>query len=312
MDKNKGSIILLVTIFVGVAILAIAGGAGYKYFWKTRTEDKTIQKSVGETEKPAELSIITAKEKAIAIKEEGGRFCFLIETYLFLGGNKVNKFFCYFNKNALQEYLNRLDDIAVIPFIDITQGDYFMESFLGNIRRFDRLEDFVAYEDKLGNLGYVILEEEKYFAIINGKIFGPYDYARAKYAESVFSPDGRNFAYVAKDQDGWFVVFNGRESGKRYNFIGNSLPPIYDVYDIYWSNDSKKITYISVKQQGQDQYKYLVVIEGENDLLYESKLYDKIDILEGIEFSQDNKYINYKALEDNENEYKKITNRINW
>jgi Tol biopolymer transport system component len=112
----------------------------------------------------------------------------------------------------------------------------------------------------------------------------------------IFSPDGKKVAYVAKQENKYFVVVNGKE-GKVYDEI------ILDPPQLQFSPDSKKIVYIAKKDCIESKIEYegkeypiktgckeVVVVNGE-----EGKTYDDIETLV---FSPDSQKLAYRAIKE--------------
>jgi hypothetical protein len=80
-----------------------------------------------------------------------------------------------------------------------------------------------------GKIVYIAILDNQYFAVVDGKESGPYDYID----DIMLSPDGKRYAYEAKKEDKYCAVVDGIE-GKYYESLGWSMK---------FSPDSKKLAY---------------------------------------------------------------------
>jgi hypothetical protein len=70
----------------------------------------------------------------------------------------------------------------------------------------------------------------------------------------VFSPDGQHLAYVARENDKWFVVVDGQREPD-YDAISRGNP--------IFSSDGTRIAYAAYTQN-----KWLVIVDGRPERLY--------------------------------------------
>jgi hypothetical protein len=116
------------------------------------------------------------------------------------------------------------------------------------------------------------------YAVLNG--VKQKEYEEILLSSVTFSPDGQKLAYIAKDQNGYFVVVNGEE-GKRYNeILINSLQ---------FSPDSRNIVYVVRNKIDSNKYEDFLVVNGN-----EGKRYEEI-FPYTIFFSGDSKRISYSV-----------------
>ncbi len=79
-------------------------------------------------------------------------------------------------------------------------------------------------------MAYQAQSDKKRFLVVDGREGKRYDDVRGDF---VFSPDGKQVAYVVKSAGKWLVVVDEQE-GKYYDGIGD---------DIFFSPDSSRIAY---------------------------------------------------------------------
>jgi len=142
-----------------------------------------------------------------------------------------------------------------------------------------------------------LLGRAKWMVFIDGKEGKKYD-AIVKHSPT-FSPDGKNLAYLAEENNKQFVVVDGKEES-RYDRIGigREIETLATAPGgSYWiktasqvlafSPDSKRVAYTAEKGK-----KWFVVVDGK-----EGKQYDAIDP-NAIVFSPDSKKIGFAALKE--------------
>src|SRR6185436_20240293 len=118
----------------------------------------------------------------------------------------------------------------------------------------------VAYRVKHGN---------KFVAVIDGRNGNEYDFV----SQPVFSADGKQYAYAARNTTTWIIVLNE-------NLV--TIEPNSEITAIYFSPDGKYYDYILKKVD-----KYNFVHNGSK-----GKEYDAIDE-NSVTFSGDNKTVAY-------------------
>ena len=118
-------------------------------------------------------------------------------------------------------------------------------------------------------------DEDKNFVVLNNEEGKHYDRISGC---PVFSPDGKQLAYVAQQGEIGFIILNNQE-GRAYDEV---RWPVF-------SPDGKQLAYVAVNKEGE----YFIVLNGQ-----ESKTYD--EIYGKPVFSEDSKHIAYGAQVGNE------------
>lgn len=136
------------------------------------------------------------------------------------------------------------------------------------LRKFNRFLLELVYQRE-------IVRSRKFHTILDGKDGKEYDLIFVGNHGGNFSSDSRNFMYLARCDDKWFVVENGKE-GKKYDYAQNQ----YATY----TPDGKQTAYFA--GSGKDRF---MVFNGK-----EGKKYD--DIVVPPLFSADGKRMTYAAL----------------
>lgn len=98
----------------------------------------------------------------------------------------------------------------------------------------------------------------------------------------IFSPDSTRVAYIAKEEDKWFVVVDGH-FGKEYDGIIDG--------SLVFSPDGKRVAYVAI-EGGIYTDKYFVVVDGQ-----EGKRYDEIRDWRVV-FSADSNRVAYGACQN--------------
>lgn len=100
---------------------------------------------------------------------------------------------------------------------------------------------FSSNFEKMAYINTKVIENKKKYSVvlINGEEGRPYDEVRS----ITFSPDGKILAYLALENEEYFVVVNGKE-GKKYPFIDRlPAPSNFSDNKIEFSPDGKKIIF---------------------------------------------------------------------
>lgn len=130
---------------------------------------------------------------------------------------------------------------------------------------------------------YLILENDKYFVVIDGQNSPPYDWAGAL----AFSPDGR-LAFIGKLEGKFYAIIDGQKSNG-YDFIG----------EIFFSSGGQRNAFLA-----RDEKKEFFVIDG-----IEQKKFYSIPVGSGgpyFAFSPDGKRFTYLAGFDYNPDHDKI------
>lgn len=122
--------------------------------------------------------------------------------------------------------------------------------------------------DNKGNVAFDVVTEGGEFVIINDQESKEYD----AITDFLFFPDGKGFAYVAREAYKYFVIIHDQE-GKKYDYVS----------ELYLLDDNRLL------YKAQEGEKYMIVIDGK-----EGEKYDDISYLQ---FSSDSKRFAYKAKE---------------
>ncbi|MCX7702480.1 MAG: hypothetical protein N2234_00030 [Planctomycetota bacterium] len=110
---------------------------------------------------------------------------------------------------------------------------------------------FVVAPD-LRHVAYVVRATDgKLYVVVDGKEGKRYD----DLAFLTFSPDGKRFAYAAKEGDKWLVVIDGKEE-KKYNGIGEGT--------IAFSPNSDTVAYAAITDTG-----WTMVVNGNEGEKYD-------------------------------------------
>ena len=127
----------------------------------------------------------------------------------------------------------------------------------------------LAYVAKADAKAFVVVDgkEQKHYDDI-GRTFPIFTYDEVCVGAPIFSPDSRRMVYVAREQEKWFVVVDGKEE-KHYDDIGKGVPSLGAVLYMgtpIFSQDSRRLAYVA--KVGE---KMVVVVDGQ-----EQKAYDDI------------------------------------
>lgn len=135
---------------------------------------------------------------------------------------------------------------------------------------FDEVSQFVFSSDSQ-RFAYKALENGKYFVILDGKEGKKYEVIR----NLIFSPDGTQFGYAAREyKTKWFVVINGQEK-ERFQVNGGIDSLVFDSTGNHFAYRVKAGS------------KWFVILDNQK-----SKSYDEI---QNLTFSSDSKHLCYGA-----------------
>lgn len=71
---------------------------------------------------------------------------------------------------------------------------------------------------------YVADDYNKHYVVVNGKVFGPYQYT-GRADEAIFSPDSKHFAFAAKEANSGYIVVDGNPGTKYEEALYPSFSP---------------------------------------------------------------------------------------
>ena len=145
------------------------------------------------------------------------------------------------------------------------------ENLIGKINSAEIIGNSITYSKNMLRIAYRIKNGDKFIAVVDGKNGNSYEFVSVP----AFSPDGKQYACVARIGSNWLLILNG-------NHV--AIETESEITAVYFYPDSKNYIYTIKKEN-----RYSVVVNN-----IKGKFYESIDE-NSITFSADSKTIAYSA-----------------
>ena len=178
-------------------------------------------------------------------------------------------------------------------FKPINSGDQFVIYNGMKGPRYDMVRNLTFSPDSknfayVANIGGKVSDKDpldvvggKWFLVYNGVKSQSFDDISKLYKRLTFSPNSRNFAYIAKKNDKRFVVYNGKK-----------MQEFYNVFSLTFSPDSNNFAYGAIIKR-KDKHDNLR--DSKLFIVYNDKLGPNFDSINDLTFSPNSKNFAYVA-----------------